>query len=63
MIYMFVKEGVNVNALLDDSVTVEEFRQVWNYRKQSGMIDQLRKEVVDQKMVISALSKSKGATG
>jgi hypothetical protein len=63
MIYMFVKEGVNVNALLDDSVTAEEFRQVWNYRKQSGMIDQLRKEVVDQKMVISALSRSKGATG
>lgn len=60
LIYVFVNMGVNINSLLDDRVTIAQFRAEWNYKKLTEQIDELKSENVNQKMVINALSKKTG---
>lgn len=56
-INLLIHMGINLNALLDDSVSVAVFLEQMDYKKLTDLIDRLKQDNVEKQMTISALSR------
>lgn len=57
LIYAFLKMGVNLNLLLDNSISSEEFRTKWSYTELMKTVISYREQITKQDLIIQGLIK------